>query len=469
MRPSLASGAYGEPAPGTPSRVCRNAYLEKVDTDPKRPLRLLKAPGSLALPDWASNARGYGQADGFASGKILAVVGTALKTYDPATGTVGTITGTVAGTDRVQFAFTATECAILANGVLYFSDGATVAASTDVDFPASITSVAAVEQRFVFSYGTEGRWGYTEVGDGDNTTALSYYTAEYAPDGLVALFVLGARLFLFGTQTLEEWYPTGDSDNPFRRASGRVVETGCLCRDSIRKLDNTVYWIDHECSVRRIGSAETPEIVSTPFIARAIRASETDDIVSMAYEVDGHAFYIVRLPVEGCFAIDANTGGEWHERQTNLTDTWRYGYIVAAAKKHYVGDFDGVGFAIMARDYESEHMASVSTMGTEIVWHVTAYASISEGIEDVDKIRLEISPGQGLATGQGSNPQVSMRKWRGKSWTSWRSRSSGAQGNYRNRSIWTGCGLAYPPGLWIEFRGSDPVRTVISGVAVNED
>jgi hypothetical protein len=468
VRPSLASGAYTEPAPGTPSRICRNLYLEKVDTDPKRPLRLLKAPGSLALPAWASNARGYAQADGFASGVILVVVGTALKTYNPATGTVGTITGTVAGTDRVQFAFTATECAILANGVLHFSDGATVAASTDVDFPANITSVAAIEQRFVFSYGTEGRWGYTEVGDGDNTTALSYYTAEYAPDGLVALFVLGARLFLFGTQTLEEWYPTGDSDNPFRRASGRVVETGCLCRDSIRKLDNTVYWIDRESSVRRIGSAETPEIVSTPSIARAIRATDADDIICAAYEVDGHAFYVVRLPL-GCFVVDANTGGEWHERITNLTDTWRYGYIVSAAGKHYVGDFAGVGFAIMARDYESEHMASVSTMGTEIVWQATAYASISEGIEDVNTVRLEIAPGQGLATGQGIAPRAEMRKWRGKQWTSWRGRATGAQGNYRNRTIWTGCGLAYPPGLWLEFRGSDPVRTVIGGVAVNED
>jgi hypothetical protein len=469
VRPSLASGAYTEPAPGTPSRICRNAYLEKIDTDPKRPLRLVKAPGSLKLPDWAANARGYAQADGFASGVILVVVGTALKTYDPATGTVGTITGTVAGTDRVQFAFTALECAILANGVLHFSDGAAVAAATDVDFPAAITSVAAIEQRFVFSYGTEGRWGYTEVGDGDNTTVISYYTAEYSPDGLVALFVLGARLFLFGSQTLEEWYPTGDSDNPFRRASGRVVETGCLCRDSIRKLDNTVYWIDRECSVRRIGSAETPEIVSTPAISRAIRATDSDDIICMAYEVDGHAFYIVRLPDEGCFALDPNTGGEWHERQTNLTDTWRYGYIVSAAGQHFVGDFAGVGFAILSRDYESEHMADVSTMGTEIVLHVTAYASISEGIEDVNTVRLEVSPGQGLSTGQGSAPVFQMRKWRGQSFTSWRSRSTGAQGRYRTRVIWTGCGLAYPPGLWLEFRGSDPVRTVISGCAVNED
>ena len=469
MRVPLASGAYKEVAPGSPVRVCQNLYLEKADTDPKRNLKLVRCPGSLALDSWGGNIRGVAQADGFASGKILVVVGTALKTYDPATGLVGTITGTIAGTDRVQFAFTATQCAILGNGVLHFSSGTTVAAATDVDFPASITSVAAIEQRFVFSYGTEGRWGYTEVSSGDNTTALSYYTAEYAPDGLVALFVLGARLFLFGTASLEEWYPTGDSDNPFRRGSGRVTETGCLCRDAIRKLDNTVYWIDRECSVRRIGSAETPEIVSTPAIARAIRATDADDIVAMTQEVDGHAFYFVRLPDEGCFVIDANMGGEWHERKTNLTDTWRYGYIISAAGQHYVGDFDNVGFAILSRDYQSEHMADADTMGTEMVCLGSGFASISEGIETVYTLRIEGAKGQGLLTGQGSAPVIQLRVWKGNGWSSWKTRGTGVLGNYRARSIFRRLGAHRAPGFNFQYLVSDPVVTVIDGACINED
>lgn len=467
MRVSLASGAYREVAPGTPARVLENMYLEKVDTDPKRPLKLVRAPGSLALPDWASNARGYAQADGFASGKILVVVGTALKTYDPATGTVGTITGTVAGTDRVQFAFTATECAILGNGVLHFSDGSTVAASTDADFPASITSVASIGQRFVFSYGTEGRWGYTEVLDGDNTTALSYYTAEYAPDGLIALFVLGARLFLFGTASLEEWYETGDSDNPFRRGSGRVVETGCLCRDAIRKLDNTVYWLDRECSVRRIGSSETPEIVSTPSIARDVREDDSADIVSWSYEVDGHAFYGLRLST-ATYVFDANEG-EWHERTTNQTDTWRYGYVISAAGRHYVGDFDGVGFSILSRDYKSEHMPSASTMGTEIVRIASGYASISEGVEDVWSLRIEGAKGQGLANGQGSAPVIRLRVWKGDNWSNWLSRSLGAQGEYSYRTIFRRLGQAQSPGFEFQYLVSDPIELTVDGITINED
>lgn len=468
MRLALATGTYREVAPGTPARVCQNAYLEKIDTDPKRPLKLIKSPGSLALPDWVGGViRGAAQADGFASGKLLVVVGTTLQTYDPATGTVATIAGTVAGSDRVQFAFTATECAILGNGVLHFSDGSAVAASTDVDFPSGITSVASIGQRFVFSYGTDGRWGYTEVLDGDNTTALSYYTAEYAPDGLIAVFVLGARLLLFGTSTLEEWYETGDSDNPFRRGSGRVTETGCLCRDAIRKLDNTVYWLDRECSVRRIGSAETPEIVSTSAISKQVREEDSDTITGWVYEADGHAFYGLRLTT-ATFVLDPNMG-EWHERKTNPTDTWRYGYVISANGTHYVADFGGVGFAQLSRTFQSEHMPDADTMGTEIVVVVTGFAPISEGIEEVNSIRLEITPGQGIPSGQGSAPIVYMRKWKGSSWTASRSRSTGAQGNYKTRVIWWGNGLARSPGLYLEFSLSDPVLTAISGCAINEN
>src|SRR5690606_38888933 len=149
--------------------------------------------------------------------------------------------------------------------------------------------------------------------------------------------------------------------------------------------------------------------------------ADPDLIVAMVYEADDHAFYIVRLP-SACYAFDPNQSGEWHTRITRESDTWRYGYIVSVPRVGiFLGDFASIGFAKMGNDYHSEHMPSVSTMGTEIVWRATVYASISEGIEDVNSIRLEIAPGQGLAIGQGVNPVAQMRKWKGEGWTNWRS------------------------------------------------
>lgn len=467
MRLALASGVYAAPAPGQPGKVCQNVYSERVETDPNRGRKLVRLPGTIALPDWAATARGYAQADGFAGGKILVVVGTALKTYDPATGTVGTITGTVAGTDRVQFAFTATQCGILGNGVLHVSDGSTVAATTDADYPTDITSIAAADQRLLFSYGSAGRWGYSDVLDIGATDALSYYTAEYSPDGLKAVSVLGATIVLNGGDSVEEWYPTGDEDNPYRRAAGRVTETGCLCRDSIRRLDNTLYWMDRECSVRRFGGATTPEIVSNADLARLARETDPDDIIAFAYERDGHAFYGVRLPT-ACYVFDANEG-EWHTRVSNPTDTWRYGYVVSVGGEHFVGDAAGAGFARVSSGARSEHMPDANTMGTEIVSSFTGYAPVSGGVTDVGAIRLEIATGQGLQNGQGSDPVVEMALWNGRAFGPWRSRSVGRAGEYGRRVIWQRNGLARPPGLWAMWRLSDPVYSHVDGCVVGED
>ena len=49
---------------------------------------------------------------------------------------------------------------------------------------------------------------------------------------------------------------------------------------------------------------------------------------------------------------------------------WVSGATVAAIQGE-LRDVERI--AIMARDYESEHMPAVSTLGTEISWHVTAY------------------------------------------------------------------------------------------------
>jgi hypothetical protein len=191
--------------------------------------------------------------------------------------------------------------------------------------------------------------------------------------------------------------------------------------------------------------------------------------MGMAYEVDGHAFYIVRTVDQGCFAFDPNTAGEWHERKTNPTDTWRYGYIISAAGNHYVGDFDGVGFAILSRTYLSEHMPDADTMGTEIVSVSSGFASISKGFETVNSLRIEGARGQGLASGQGVNPVMLLRIWKNIDWSAWIERPTGAQGAYNARTIFRRLGVHRAPGFHFEFHSSDPVVTIVDGAALNED
>ena len=466
---ALASGAYSAPSLGLPDRLCENAYLERSRTTPDGEVQIMPRPGTLALPDWASAARGYEELSLGGVVKVLAVVGSAIKTYDPATGTVGTITGSIAGTDRVVIKYTEQQIGILGGGIFHVGDLTGIAAVTDPDFAALLAdhdqtafiNLMSIGQRFVLQYGS--RFCFTAVNDGDNTTALNYYTAEYAPDGLVGGSTIGLRMWHMGGKTGEPWEETGQSDDPYRRSLGQELDVGLRARDCFKNLDGVPYWIDQHNQVRRSGNAAIPDNISGPDVSLIIGATDVEDLVAFTLEFEGHAFYGIHMPTM-CPLYDANYG-EWTRFLTLQEETWRYGFALRVSGKLFVGDMDGTGFALMHPDYRSDHMPDASTMGTERVWRVSGYI-LTERVRPMGKLRYEGSKGIGLATGQGSDPQITMRRsLKGpKQFSSSRSRSVGVQGRYDKEVSWQQNGDIYPPGCAIEVSGSDPVPYVTTGL-----
>lgn len=466
----LASGAYEAPSPGLPSRLCENAYVERSRTLPDGAVQVVTRPGTLALPDWVTQARGYGQADGFAGGKVLAVVGSDLMTWDPIALTVGQIPGSIAGTDRVRIRFTETECGVLGGGVFHISDGSTVAAVTDTSFAdllsdhgeTGFTDLESLGQRFVLTYGS--RFCYTEPLDGNDITALNYYTAEFSSDALVGVMRLARRLYFFGTRTIEPWEETGVSDDPFRVSLGQEIEVGCRARDTIRVLDGSLYWVDQNNQVRRTGNAVIPDIISGPDVSKAIYPWATGFLLAFAFQYEGHAFYGIRTP-ERCFLFDANYN-EWCRWRSHEEDSWRYGFVVEAQGNLFVGDAAGLGFATMHADFKSDHMPDVDTMGDPITCYVSGYV-LTDQRRRMAALRIEGTKGIGLATGQGSDPQIQMRRSLGGAniFSSWRSRSLGAQGKTATRVIFNQMGVIDAPGTAIELQWTDPVGVIITGMS----
>jgi hypothetical protein len=85
----------------------------------------------------------------------------------------------------------------------------------------------------------------------------------------------------------------------------------------------------------------------------------------------------------------------------------------------------------------------------------------------VGRIWVDFETGDGLATGQGSNPQVFLRysKDGGHTWSAEIWRTLGAIGKYLNRVYWNRLGRARD---WVfELAGSDPVKIVIMNAGLN--
>lgn len=469
QRIALATGAYKRKSVGLVDKIARNAFVERSATLPDAELQIVTRWGSLALPDWASSARGY--KDCYLGGVafIIVVVGATIKTYTPSTGVVGTITGSIAGSDPVVIEFTETQIGILGGGGFHVGDLAGIAAVSDPDFATLLAdhdqtafiNLMSIGQRFVLQYGS--RFCFTGVLNGNSITAIDYYTAEFAPDGLVGGTTVGLRMWHMGQKTGEPWEETGSADDPYRRSLGQELQVGLKARDTFKVVDTVPYWVDQHNQVRRMGNALVPDTLSGPDWAKELATTEPSDMLGIALEFEGHAMYGVRLPTL-CRFYDANYD-ESCDFETNLTSTWRYGFIVRIEGQLYVGDADGVGFAIMAETYGSEHMPDASTLGTEIIGGASGYI-LTNATRRLGRLRLEGAKGIGLATGQGSDPQVQMRRsLRGPGqYSSWAPRSIGRIGEYFTNIWWNQMGMIWAPGCVVELQWSDPVRPVWTGL-----
>lgn len=142
---------------------------------------------------------------------------------------------------------------------------------------------------------------------------LAFATAERTADALVGARAVEDELYLFGTNTTEIWYTTGQLGAPFQRLSGKVYNLG-VWPGSDAIIKNTPYVVDTEGAVYSLAS--TAKRVSTPAIEEALRKSfayqrlNSAVMRSWGFSVDGHDFYILHLPGQQTLVYDAITE-EW--------------------------------------------------------------------------------------------------------------------------------------------------------------
>lgn len=467
-RASLALEHWQREQAGEAEKLLVNMYAEPDRTNPKLEARLVTTPGTRDRDTgdvMSGNIRGMAQEDAFADGKVLILNGTTLRTWVPSTGTFGTISGTVLGSDRADMAISMTELAVLSGGTVYVSAGTTIAAATDVDFPSGITSVAVNSQRLLMT-AADGRFWYSSVLDFDDITGLNFYTAEASPDDLVAVRTWGEQILLFGNKTVEIWYAEpSNANDPYSRASS-VVATGCLARDTIAITDKGPIWIAPDYTVRALGGVEAP-VVSPPWVTRLLKNVAASDIICSTYEAEGQTFYCVNAPT---FCCVWQIGGDWHMRRSGTGTAWSWAYILTAFGKQYVSKRTGPAFMELSRDYPTDEQSDASTMGTDIVREWTAHIPHEQGRTPLGTIIVECSKGIGRVSGDGSNPVIQMRisNDNGNTWTAYREASMGAQGVYNARCVFHRNGRGVRPQTILGFKVSEPVKFAVEGVIYGE-
>jgi hypothetical protein len=264
------------------------------------------------------------------------------------------------------------------------------------------------------------------LNDGLTYDPLDVATVEGAPDNLVGVVNSHRELLFFGTDTLEIWYDSGDADFPFARQGNAFIERGCIDKDSIVKLDNSVHFIGDDRICYRLDGYQ-PIRISTHAIE--LKLAQATYFRAFSYSQEGHKFYCLNTDV-GSFCYDMATGA-WAERISFGRVNYRVGSAVTAYGPPSSGD-NATGRLytpdLDVFDEDGDPCRSIIELPTiegkrerATMYAFEAYCETGVGNSDVE------------------DPQIIMQYSRdgGRQWSNEMSRSMGKVGpNIFTRAVW---------------------------------
>lgn len=461
MKLPFLGGAYEGRSPNVSPQTCINWYYEKG----KDGESLVGTPGSTLFVDL-----GVGEVRGGIqySGLAYFVMGNTLYEVNAAgaatsRGTLNTSSGKVSmAHNGVRTA--ANQQIFIADGTQrYIYDNTTSTLTGYTDYAA--TTVTFIDGYFLFTIASSDRVYFTNLYDGVTVTVTDFFTLEGNPDEAQAVISDQRELFGFGTNTLEVWYNSGDTDDTFQRFQGGFKQMGCVARHSPQRFDNGIIWLTQnergDTLVATLGQGYTPQFVSTPEVNYQLSKYTTvSDAFGYTYQSEGHEFYVLTFPTEKkTWVLDASTK-EWHQRAHTIDGAFpnreRYNCHVFAFGKHLVGDYTN------GKIYQLD--SSVGTIDSVRIPRERTSPDITdeEKRTRIMSFQLDMEEGTGDPNDDtDTSIWLSYSKDGGHTWSNEVERSIGDVGEYRHRIIWRRLGWARH---WIfRVRTWSPNAVIIKG------
>lgn len=403
--------------------------------------------------------------------RVFAVIGDGF--YEVLSTGTTTRLGTVADdTLPVSLATNGTQIGIVSGGVFYLYSPSVI--TPLVGFaplaigPATVTSptlpfdgpasIHFLDGYFLIREARSRNFWFSALNDGLTWDALDFQARSQSADLPLAALVNHREFWLFGGETTQVFFDSGDADNPFLPNPSAFIEQGILAPASVGVMDETVLWLGATARGGAVVWRTTgyhPNRVSTHALEFAFQGySRLDDAIAYTYQEDGHPFYVLTFPTAGkTWAYDGATG-LWHERGTFTDGIYgedRARCHVFAFGQHLVG----------VRDSTTIYTQSLSLLddaGTPIR-RVRRAPHLNSELQWLfyDQFQLDLQPGAGLVTGQGRDPLLMLRYSDdgGHTWSSEHTTTAGALGSYGTQAIWRQLGRSR--NRVFEVALSDPV------------
>jgi len=371
---------------------------------------------------------------------------------------------------------------------------------TDVDYPAA-DSVAFQDGYFIVTEKDTGQIHVSGLYDCTTWDALDFASAESDPDYAVRVLSSSRELWVFGTDTIEAFYNSGNADFPFERIQGSTMQVGTEAPASVVMINGTLYWLSNSRRVLRNNGYQW-EAVSPPTVEYQISHYGTvSDARAYTCTIDSHQWYVLIFPTEKkTWIYDTNTlhWFEWESFSEKLATTPPGSVLVIDTPPSKWGTFtwgDGTLYIHDMRDFESNptpwsrhrsncgirfgnkeivgdyengklyelDMDTLTDDGHQIRrMRTNQYISKDRVNVIYHALEVEFESGVGLSGGvQGQDPLACL-EWSddgGKTWSNQYWTSMGKIGEYQHRAIWRRLGMSRVRTFRLTI--TDPVKVVI--------
>lgn len=427
-----------------------NLYPQAESGSAKSVLTLLSTPGLSKIttigagPSRANPIRWKGDLYGVSGNSVWK-----MNTADTVTvvGTLNTSTG------WCILAGGRTHLGIVDGTNGYYSDGSTVSVISDADYPDDAEHISYLDGRFIVPDTGTDQFYISADEDITSWAALDFASAESNPDNILAQIANEKDLYLFGSETVQVFYNSGNADFPFSPYPN-VIEYGIQAKYSLVKDESGLYFLAIKPGgglvVVKVSGFQGSQISSQDTTWTINQLTITDDAIGGLYDMKGQSYYILNFPSEDLtLAFNTQTGLSHRLKSYGLGRHRGLGYG-SLGSRQFVGDYDN------AKLYELSFTKYTDDGG--IIERYRRSRVIHFNNQRIQYHELVIDVKAGVGNAGEANPVVELR-WSddgGNTWSSWISKSLGAAGEYSTRCVWRRLGTSR--GRTFEFRCTDPVE-----------
>lgn len=335
---------------------------------------------------------------------------------------------------------------------------------SDTDFDGPAGGNCFSDGYFIFWKKGTNKWFISDLREGLIYNALDFGSAESDPDPISVIAPLRGIIFVFGSETFEQYQNIGGSGFPYQRINSGTYNKGCDAPKSVVEVNNMLVWIGSGANEQPgiwATDGGPPQKISTASIDTIIFRGGIDPIRS-AYVIKwaerGHSFVSFTVPGVCTVVYDFATN-LWHRRESlnreGVRSPWRVNAMVGAFSTIVVGDaYTGkVGSYNKGVFYEYED---------EIQRYFTTPPIDNGGKPfSVNQVQLVCQSGFVPQTGQGSDPivRMSVSKDGGINYSPEISRKIGKVGEYQTPVTWP-CLGRYSRSITLRWDISEPIESV---------